>query len=478
MTVIIYGVASSLLILVSLIFKITDKKSFKDLDKKEHPLTFFYPFSAGLVKLFRKIIPENPESKTRAMLKSIYVKENIDRESFIYQTKKIASCMAIITAVCILGFLTSFAARQITIVKSVERNENGKGNASYQLEIDYDGKSQDGEIVVEEVKLSEEEILKKFDVCIEEIKKKILGENNSADNVNKKLNLISEYKGIDIYWEIEDSQKLNYNGEISVDIVEKEKVPVNLFATLSLDETKKIFVIPVILTAKEESEKEKLIRLITESINESNSIYESKVNLPKTIEGREISFKKTKDDNTKALLILALIAIVVIFMGFDKGLEEKVKKRNEEMMIDFTEIVSKLSLLYSAGLSILKAWERIVSDYEKKKIKRFAYQEMKLVLEKIKSGVSEADAYLQFGKRCGIHSYIKLANILEQNLSKGSKGMKESLKQEVFEAFEARKRLARKKGEEASTRLLVPMVMMLVVVIAIIAIPALMSINI
>ena len=109
-----------------------------------------------------------------------------------------------------------------------------------------------------------------------------------------------------------------------------------------------------------QTEKEKLIRLITESITKSNSVYESKVNLPKTIEGREISFKKTKDDNTKALLILALIAIVVVFIGFDKSLEEKVKKRNEEMMIDFTEIVSKLSLLYSAGLSILKAWERIV----------------------------------------------------------------------------------------------------------------------
>ena len=78
-------------------------------------------------------------------------------------------------------------------------------------------------------------------------------------------------------------------------------------------------------------------------------------------------------------MILALIAIVVVFIGFDKSLEEKVKKRNEEMMIDFTEIVSKLSLLYSAGLSILKAWERIVSDYEKKGVKRFAYQEMKLV---------------------------------------------------------------------------------------------------
>lgn len=474
----IYAGVFFLLLILTLVFKAIDKKSFKDLNKKEHPLTILYPFAASLVKLFRKIIPENPDSKIKAMLKSIYVKENVSKESFIYQTKKVASCMAIIIAVCFLGLVMSIASRKITIVNSLDRNAYGKGTASYQLEIDYNGKSEEADIVVDPIKLSEEEILQKFDDCFEDIKIKMLGENESLEHVSKKLVLISEYKGIDIYWEIEDSEKLKYNGEISVDIVENEEVPMNLFATLSLDDVKETFVIPVILRAKEISEKEKLIQEIKKTIDESNSIFESKVTLPKTIEGKEITFKKTKENNSVALLILALIAVFVIFIGFDKSLEEKVKKRNEEMMIDYTEIVSKLSLLYEAGLSILKAWERIVADYEKKDTKRFAYQEMKLVLEKVKSGVSEGDAYLQFGQRCGLHPYIKLGNILEQNLSKGSKGMKNSLKMEVSEAFEERKRLARKKGEEASTKLLIPMVLMLVVVIAIIAVPALMSMNI
>ena len=72
---------------------------------------------------------------------------------------------------------------------------------------------------------------------------------------------------------------------------------------------------------------------------------------------------------------------------------------------------------------------------------------------------------------------IKLGNLLEQNLSKGTKGMKQSLQEEVEESLEERKKLARKKGEEASTKLLVPMVLMLLVVIIIIAVPALMSMN-
>ena len=68
--------------------------------------------------------------------------------------------------------------------------------------------------------------------------------------------------------------------------------------------------------------------------------------------------------------------------------------------------------------------------------------------------------------------------MLEQNLTKGTKGMKELLAQEVADAFEERKRLARKKGEEASTKMLIPMIMMLAVVIVIVAVPALMSIGI
>ena len=99
------------------------------------------------------------------------------------------------------------------------------------------------------------------------------------------------------------------------------------------------------------------------------------------------------------------------------------------------------------------------------------------MLEKIKSGVSEREAYAQFGQRCGLYPYIKLGNILEQNLSKGTKGMKLLLKQETVDAFEERKRIARKRGEEAGTKMLVPMILMMLVVVVIIAVPALMTVR-
>ena len=96
----------------------------------------------------------------------------------------------------------------------------------------------------------------------------------------------------------------------------------------------------------------------------------------------------------------------------------------------------------------------------------------------MKMGYSETEAYLEFGRRCGIHSYVKFAGLLEQNIKKGTKGLKEILNNEVTEAFEERKALARKRGDEAGTQLLIPMVIMLIISIVIIIVPAILSFNI
>ena len=52
------------------------------------------------------------------------------------------------------------------------------------------------------------------------------------------------------------------------------------------------------------------------------------------------------------------------------------------------------------------------------------------------------------------------------------------LENETKEAFELRKQMALQKGEEASTKLLVPMIMMLVIVMIIIMFPAVSSFGI
>ena len=80
--------------------------------------------------------------------------------------------------------------------------------------------------------------------------------------------------------------------------------------------------------------------------------------------------------------------------------------------------------------------------------------------------------------RCNVSSYRKLGTLLSQNLRKGSGGLTEILGREAEEAFEDRKNLAKKLGEEAGTKLMIPMFLMLIIVFSIVIIPAFLSIQI
>ena len=488
-----WGIYIIILLFFLILFFLTrhyKRAYFCSLDKKEHPFRILYSMAARIYDFIGNVISKEQKHHITGLLKSLLVKENVETEKYLYYVKKTAISIAVFTGIVLLGFLTEITKEGVNYVTSVSRAEHGQGNSSYEFEVEYKNSENVIDLDIAQVQYTESEILELFEQAYEGVKKEVLGNNSSADQVEEALNLISEYGEIHISWEIEDLSTVDYNGEIKADLEEGESLLVTLGAVFSLDDVTQTYMIPLNLTGKTLTQREQLFNSIRDAIQENNDAFSREVQLPEEIDGYKIRFKTIPEEKNIVFLFLSIASVIAIFLFYDKKLENEVKKRQARMMLDFTEIVSKLNLLYEAGLSIHGAFERIVEDHErqereknksrkgKKKEERPAYREMKFTLEKIKSGVSESEAYSQFGKRCALYPYIKLGNLLEQNLNKGTKGMKDLLKQTVEEAFQERKRLARKRGEEASTKLLVPMVMMLMIVIAIIAIPALMAMNI
>ena len=152
------------------------------------------------------------------------------------------------------------------------------------------------------------------------------------------------------------------------------------------------------------------------------------------------------------------------------------------MLFDYAGIVGKLSLLLGAGMNISHAWEKIALSYRRQRESgeigcRFAYEEMLGTFYEMQDGIGELQAYENFGKRCQLGAYRKLSSMLVQNVRKGAKGMQKLLEEEEWEAYEQRKSWAKRAGEEAGTKLLLPMGIMLVIVLAILMIPAGMSLN-
>ena len=154
------------------------------------------------------------------------------------------------------------------------------------------------------------------------------------------------------------------------------------------------------------------------------------------------------------------------------------------MNIDYPQIINKFNLYIRAGMTIRRAWFCIAQDYEKKRgqnhrgIKRKAYEEMVNTMNQIRGGIPEGEAYENYGTRCSVSIYRKFGTLLSQNLRKGSKGLTELLGREAEEAFEERKNLAKKLGEEAGTKLVIPLFLMLIIVFAIVIVPAFFSISI
>ncbi len=478
----IYVIIICVILLLSAVFHKYKSDIFKQLARKEHPLKFLYPAAARVYDLAKGIFRLRP-SKTSLLMKQLCVKENIDTDMYVFTVRKIASTIGIILAACAAGVLLCINDQSGQTVSNLARSPYGTGNTVYQLDVDYEGNKESIDISIEAARRTHDEILELFDKSYPAVINEMLGENVSAGHVSSPVHLISSYGDIKLYWEIEDTSLLSYNGEITEDIEEGADVPLQLFVTFTLDDVSEVFSVPLVLSAPSLTETERLAIRIAEEIRNSNSEYSSTVDLPESVDGVAVSFTRPRSFDPKALLIITIIAAGCVFFLFNKRLEDAVKKRNEQMCIDFTEIVFKLSLLYEAGLSIFRAWERIVTEHEEslsgkgRTEDRYAYREMKLTLEQIRNGASEAESYGQFGRRCGLHQYIKLGNILEQNLTKGARGMKALLRQEAQDAFEERKRSARRKGEEASTKLLIPMIMMLIVVMMIVAVPALMSFS-
>lgn len=119
--------------------------------------------------------------------------------------------------------------------------------------------------------------------------------------------------------------------------------------------------------------------------------------------------------------------------GKRKGTRKSKAEKEEQMLRDYPEIVSKMVLLLGAGLGMRKVLERIAVDYRKNLAlggqKRFAYEEIVFTCQEMENGVSEQEAYQRMGMRMGTGAYRSCCSA-DAESEKGSKGLLELLKQE------------------------------------------------
>jgi pilus assembly protein TadC len=234
----------------------------------------------------------------------------------------------------------------------------------------------------------------------------------------------------------------------------------------------------VIVYGPELSEEEKLSNQIKEAIRSADeqSASEERLPLPGRMGSRSIVWEEKPSGSGISVLVFAGIVSFLAAAAMGSRLHNEVVQRERQMMLDYPQIISKFVLFLGAGLSVRSTFIKIGEDYSKRREQgmpeRGAYEEILLVCRELASGVPETEAYANFGQRCRSRQYTRLSALLAQNLKKGNQELLSVMRQEAKASYEERQNTARKLGEEAETKLLLPMILMLAITMLIIIIPA------
>ena len=365
----------------------------------------------------------------------------------------------------------------------IQRNTYGGGSIPVELAAEVNGEEELFQYVVEERKYTESQAEELYQKAADSLPEIIRGTNDSLEDVRHDLDLITHIDGFpfEVTWESSSYAIVDTDGRVNNEDLE-ESVIVTLTARFQYDSWSwehqiYVQVRPVVYTRKEE-----LRSRIEASLDQQqeNTGSTEIMKLPDSVDSQPIVWRQIIQDSSKYLFLLVLLAAGCIYWSSGRELDRRIEQRKRELLLDYPEIVNKLVLYMSAGMTIRNSFFKMGEDYKKQQEerKRYAYEEILITCNELQSGRSENEAYDHFGKRCQVSAYMKLSTLLSQNLRKGSSDLLYMLRQEAENAFAERKSLAKKLGEEAGTKLLLPMMMMLCIVMVIIMIPAYFSFTV
>ena len=215
---------------------------------------------------------------------------------------------------------------------------------------------------------------------------------------------------------------------------------------------------------------------------DEGSLGENMLSLPTEIDGQRIYYSEHEDRSYLLLPLLGVIAAMAIYMRQGQARRTEKKQREALLMLDYSELVSKLMVYIGAGLTVRNALETISQHFDAliaRSIKedRPLYQELRTMVIQFRRNMPESEIYLSFGRRVNLKPYTKLVSLIEQNRMNGARNLRAMLELEMEDAFEQRKTTARRLGEEAGTKLLLPLFIMLGIVMIIVIVPAMSALG-
>lgn len=170
--------------------------------------------------------------------------------------------------------------------------------------------------------------------------------------------------------------------------------------------------------------------------------------------------------NDMAVMLVMLVFAWLAYYYFGTVTSKKILARSEEMLRDFSNVVSKLALLTNAGMIMREAWEEVAQTGESA-----LYAEMQRAVDEMNNGVSEVDALFNFGSRCIIPEIKKFTSTIVQGMVKGNSELVYMLQEQSKEVWAAKKQDVKRQGEKAASKLMIPILIMFVGILIMVIVP-------
>lgn len=358
------------------------------------------------------------------------------------------------------------------------RGEPGEGTTIYDMELSaQEAEPRSVKVEVSERQVEDARLPQLFAQAETILRQEMCGENISLDSVRDDLVFVSELPmGISVSWERDEKRIFSESGRLRIS-PPSEPLNVTVYATLKYHGYERRIPIDITIIGESEAPSSTWETALGRALEEADAsspkekIYE----LPQKADDVELNWSRQDDNSALVLLLLGVLFAVMIIPAGKSSVKDRIKKRDQQMKRDYPDIISKFILLMSAGETCRGAWCKICHDYvnaRDEKAPRYAYEEMLFSYRELELGAAEAVVYEKFGNRTGLACYSRFATMLSRNLRRGSRDILTALELEAKDAFSERFDEVRRRGEETSTKLLLPMMGMLMIVVAIIMVPA------
>lgn len=170
--------------------------------------------------------------------------------------------------------------------------------------------------------------------------------------------------------------------------------------------------------------------------------------------------------NDIAAMGVMLMFAFTAYYYFGTVTANKITSRSEEMMSDFSEIISKLALLTNAGMIFREAWTEVAYTGE-----TALYQEMQNAVDEMNNGYADVDAMFRFGNRCIVPEIKKFTSTIVQGMVKGNSELTVMLQQQSKEVWNLKRQNIKRQGEKAASKLMVPIMIMFFGILIMVLIP-------